>query len=480
MTEPQAAPGSGSHPMSWASHRVLLRIVVGLSVLAVAGIAVLWPRAAPDVVEDVEDVEPGQTTELVDAVLLEVAEVPDPFEDDFALLPDAVNVAITARLEDTGETVTFEMIDDTGQLFAAGQRVRLAAIEMPEQPVTYAVADFRRERQLGVLAALFLGAVIAFGRWQGVRAIIGLGLTFLLIIGFIVPAILGGRSPVAVALVGALAIMIMTLYLAHGYSRKTTAAVVGTAAALALTGVLAVVFVAAASITGFTSEDARLANLTVGGLSLQGLLLAGIIIGGLGVLDDVTMSQSSTVFELHRADPQAGFAQLTRGALNVGRDHIAATVNTLFLAYAGAALPLLILFATGIDGFFDILTSEIVAVEIVRTLVGSLGLIAAVPITTALAAALVVAEPRAASAEPATPGHSHGQPVAPATPQEPTGADPGTVRRGGDAPPRGGDAAPQATGQRGGEDPPPDDEEWIVRLRSAYDLPDDRGPSDPP
>ncbi|MEX0659403.1 MAG: YibE/F family protein [Egibacteraceae bacterium] len=402
------APPGTQRWVVWASHRTLLGVVGALSLLALVGIAVLWP---PDDVAVEEDVEQGQTTELVDAVLLDVTEVPDPFEDTFGLLPEAVNVEITARLEETGETVTFEMIDETGQLFAAGQRVRLAAIETPGQPVTYAVADFRRERQLAVLAALFLLAVVAFSRWQGVRALIGLVLTFVLIIGFIVPAILAGRSPVAVALVGALAIMIVTLYLAHGYSRKTTAAVVGTAVALALTGLLAVVFVEAAAITGFTSEDARLANLTVGGLSLQGLLLAGIIIGGLGVLDDVTMSQSSTVFELHRADPRAGFAALTRGALNVGRDHIAATVNTLFLAYAGAALPLLILFATGVDGFFDILTSEIVAVEIVRTLVGSLGLIAAVPITTALAAALVVAEPRAAGAEPRTPGHTHGQPT---------------------------------------------------------------------
>lgn len=447
--EPAAHHG---HPLlSWASHRTLLGVVAALTLVAVAGIAVLWPRGGDEVVDEAGR---GQTTELVDAVLLEVEEEPDPFEDSFGLQPDAVNVRITARLEDTGEEVTFEMIDDTGAMFARGQRVRLAAIEMPEQPVTYAVADFRRERPLGLLAALFLGAVIAFGRWQGLRALVGLGLTFLLIIGFIVPAILAGRPPVPVALVGALAIMIVTLYLAHGYSRKTTAAVVGTAAALVLTGLLAVAFVAAASITGYTSEDARLANLTVGGLSLQGLLLAGIIIGGLGVLDDVTMSQSSTVFELHRADPDAGFAKLTRSALNVGRDHIAATVNTLFLAYAGAALPLLILFATGVDGFFDILTSEIVAVEIVRTLVGSLGLIAAVPVTTALAAALVVAEPRAATAEPASGGHTHGAPVTMAA-----------------TPPRAPapDTADAAFKERGDED----DEEWVARLRDAYRLPGD-------
>jgi len=437
--------------LAWATHRTLLVVVAALTLVAAGGIAALWPRGDVGVEE-----EPGagQTTELVDAVLLEVTEVEDPFADAFGLLPDAVNVEITARLETTGEVVTFEMVDDTGSLFAAGQRVRLAAIETPEQPVTYAVADFRRERPLALLAALFFAAVLAFGRWQGLRALIGLGLTFLLIIGFIVPAILAGRSPVAAALFGALAIMIVTLYLAHGYSRKTTAAVVGTAAALALTGLLAMAFVAAASITGFTSENARLANLTVGGLSLQGLLLAGIIIGGLGVLDDVTMAQSSTVFELHRANPRIGFAGLTRGALNVGRDHIAATVNTLFLAYAGAALPLLILFATGIDGFFEILTSEIVAVEVVRTLVGSLGLIAAVPITTALAAALVVAEPRAAHSEAPATGHAHGP--LPGLAADPVGETP---------------SGPAEAGLK--ESAPEDDDEWVVRLRSAYRLPHD-------
>jgi uncharacterized membrane protein len=362
--------------------------------------------------------------------------------------------------------VVFEMIDDTGDMFSAGQRVRLAAIETPGQPVTYAVSDFRRERPMALLAGLFVAAVLLFSRWQGLRALIGLVLTFVIIIGFIVPAILDGRSPVAVALFGSLAIMIVTLYLAHGYSRKTTAAVVGTALALALTGLLAVGFVAAASITGFTSEDARLAHLTVGGLSLQGLLLAGIIIGGLGVLDDVTMSQSSTVFELHRANPAAGFGALTRGALTVGRDHIAATVNTLFLAYAGAALPLLILFATGVDGFFEILVSEIVAVEIVRTLVGSLGLIAAVPITTALAAALVVAEPAAASREPHSTGHAHG-PLEVDAPR-PTHA-PGAA--GSAADPAAGPADP-------GEPPEEESEEWVARLRSAYDLGDDVGASE--
>jgi hypothetical protein len=197
-----------------------------------------------------------------------------------------------------------------------------------------------------------------------------------------------------------MAIMLVSLYLSHGMGRKTTAAVVGTGLALVLTGALTAGFVAATSLTGLASEDALNASFLAGGLSFRGLLLAGIILGGLGVLDDVTMSQASLVFELRRADPTATFSQLVTGALAVGRDHIAATVNTLFLAYAGAALPLLILFVTGQDSLSTVATTEVVAVEVVRALCGSVGLIAAVPLTTVLAALVATEEPLPAPAQP--------------------------------------------------------------------------------
>jgi hypothetical protein len=265
-----------------------------------------------------------------------------------------------------------------------------------------------------ILAALFVGAVVAFGRWQGMRSLVGLGLSFVVIVSFVVPAILRGHSPVLVAVTGAMAIMLISLYLSHGLGPKTTAAVVGTALALGLTAALAIGFVAAASLTGLASEEALFANFAVGGLSLRGLLLAGIIIGGLGVLDDVTMSQASLVAELHQANPTAGFAALVGGALRVGRDHIAATVNTLFLAYAGAALPSLILFVTGQDSLGTVATSEIVAVEVVRALCGSVGLIAAVPLTTVLAA-LVATEDLPEPDPTADGGHPPGVASAPSS-----------------------------------------------------------------
>jgi uncharacterized membrane protein len=243
--------------------------------------------------------------------------------------------------------------------------------------------------------------------------------------------------------------------------------------------------VSLANLTGFTSEEARLANLEVGGLSLRGLLLAGIIIGGLGVLDDVTMSQSSTVFELHRANPRATFGELLRGGLNVGRDHIAATVNTLFLAYAGAALPLLILFVTADAGLGTVVTAEIVAVEVVRTLVGSVGLVAAVPLTTALAAAVVASADPAAAPRP-RPGRAAREPGAgfpPPRADDRPADEPGA----GFPPPR---REHRAAGEAGAGFPPPraeqpvpppaepaaadePDDDWEARLRAAYRL-DDR------
>jgi uncharacterized membrane protein len=357
-------------------YRAMLAVVGVIALAVLAGAVALWPRG-----ELARPATAGQddSTRFVSATLTKVTRV-DCEEADPGV-PGSICIKASARLAD-GRQVSFDTTDPTGGLFRAGKRVSLAVAEQPGQPPTYYIQDLERGRPMLVLAALFVGAVIAFGRWQGVRSLIGLGLSFVVIIGFVVPAILRGHSPVAVAVTGAMAIMLLSLYLSHGIGPKTTAAVVGTALALGLTAALSIAFVAAASLTGLASEDALSANFAVGGLSLRGLLLAGIIIGGLGVLDDVTMSQAS----------------LVAGALRVGRDHIAATVNTLFLAYAGAALPLLIVFVTGTDPFSTVATSEVVAVEIVRALCGSVGLIAAVPLTTVLAA-LVATE--------AHPGHAH-------------------------------------------------------------------------
>jgi uncharacterized membrane protein len=382
-------------------HRAML-VVVGVLALAVlAGALALWPHgrlARPAGAE-------GDQTRLVRATLTGVETT--PCEQAEPGVPGSTCIRVRARLAG-GEQVRFETTDPTGSTFRAGQRVQLAVLEQPGQPPFYNIRDLERTRPMLLLVALFVAAVVAFGRWQGIRSLVGLGLSFLVIIVFVVPAILRGRSPVPVALVGAMAIMLASLYLAHGPDRKTTAAVVGTALALGLTAGLAAAFVGVAALTGLASEDALNASFAVGGLSLRGLLLAGIILGGLGVLDDVTVSQASLVFELRRADPEAGFGELVAGALAVGRDHVAATVNTLFLAYVGASLPLLVLFVTSGDSFGTVATAEAVAVEVVRTLCGSIGLIAAVPLTTVLAAAVAPPEPEAAAEAAAAPAAAFG------------------------------------------------------------------------
>jgi uncharacterized membrane protein len=377
--------------------------VVGVIALAVlAGAVVLWPRG-----ELALPATAGQadSTRFVSATLTKVVRL-DCEEADPGV-PGSICIKVTARLAG-GRQVTFDTTDPTGGMFRAGQRVSLAVSEQPGLPTSYSIQDLERGRPMLILVALFVGAVVAFGRWQGIRSLVGLGLSFVVIVGFVVPAILRGHSPVAVAVTGAMAIMLISLYLSHGIGPKTTAAVVGTALALGLTAALSIAFVTAAALTGLTSEDALSANFVVGGLSLRGLLLAGIIIGGLGVLDDVTMSQASLVTELHQANPTIGLAALVGGALRVGRDHIAATVNTLFLAYAGAALPLLILFVTGQDSLGTVATTEIVAVEVVRALCGSVGLIAAVPLTTILAALVATEEPAPGQTH-ATAGAQHAQ-----------------------------------------------------------------------
>ncbi|MGM0818801.1 MAG: YibE/F family protein [Actinomycetota bacterium] len=457
-----------------SAHRALLLLVAGVVGVALGAVVWLWPTSDAGPEPGGEYVDPA---ELVDARLVDVATL-DADPDDPTMLADAEVVEVTAELDATGERVVFTTTDETGDTYAEGQRVRLARVEVEGGEDTWFVSDFRRGGALAALVALFVATVLAFGRFQGLRALLGLALTFVVIVGFIVPAILDGADPVAVALAGGVAIMVLTLYLAHGLGPKTTAAVVGTAGALVVTVGLGSAFVELAALTGFTSEEARLANVEVGGLSLQGLLLAGIIIGALGVLDDVTMSQASTVFALRRADPHAGFRRLFAEALSVGRDHVAATVNTLFLAYAGAALPLLILFTTGAVPLGEAVTSEIVAVEIVRTFVGSLGIIAAVPLTTALAALVALERPAGGRRAP-SPAAAAGDAPAdrPADPRDDAAAtDPADRRSTDPADRRSTDPADRRSADPAKPSPErPDaaEEPWVERLREAYGLEDD-------
>ncbi|MGW3041305.1 YibE/F family protein [Kitasatospora sp. NPDC001159] len=276
-----------------------------------------------------------------------------------------------------------------------------------DQHLRSSAVDANRRLPMGVLAGLFAVIVVVVGRWRGVAALIALAISFAVLSLFILPAILRGSDPLLVAIVGAGAIMLIALYLCHGLSARTSVAVLGTLVSLVLIGVLSLVFASWAHLTGNTSEETALVHDLYPGIEIRGLLLAGYVIGSLGVLFDVTVTQTSSIWELHQADPTMGAGRLYRTGMRIGRDHIASTVNTLVLAYAGAALPLLLLFSIAHRDVVSVATSELVAEEVARALVGSIGLVASVPVTTGLAALIAAADhPRTAAV--GSGRHRHG------------------------------------------------------------------------
>ena len=323
---------------------------------------------------------------------------------------------VTARVDEgraRGTLAEFAVMEPALDL-TVGDDVRLSENPLPlgaqiggVNVDRWALADFERRTPLLLLAVAFALLVVLTGKLKGLRALIGLAISLAVIVKFVVPALLAGESPGGVALVGSLAIMLTTLVITHGGGAKMLAASLGTAAALVLTLGLGSFFISAAHITGLASEEAIYLRTSVGDISVRGLLLAGIVIAALGVLDDLTVSQASTVMALKRANPELGFRGLFREAMAVGHDHVAATVNTLVLAYAGASLPVLLIFSLGYTRFGDAVNSESVASEIIATLVGSVGLIAALPLTTALAAVLASHIPPAQLPRSGTHAHSH-------------------------------------------------------------------------
>lgn len=294
-----------------------------------------------------------------------------------------------------------------------GEVILVTVGEGPDGRMSAFFADFTRTRPLLVLFGAFVLVSVLISGWKGVRSLVGLAASLWVILGYILPQILAGRDPVLVSITGAFFLLAFTLYITYGWTLKSHAAVLGTLAALVLTGLLASYFMDLTRLTGFGSEDAMfLSQLSQGQVNLRGLVLGGMLIGALGVLDDLVITQSSVVFELHHAAAHAGeapgFWTLFRRGMRVGQDHVAATVNTLVLAYAGATLPMLLLFSLSSGDFGNLVNLEFVAEEIVRTLVGSLGLIAAVPLSTSLAAWLALNQARIWPwLGPAGGGHVH-------------------------------------------------------------------------
>jgi uncharacterized membrane protein len=365
--------------------RILLAAVVAPFVAAtVIGLLLLWPDRTQSLDQELGagDFYRGRVTSVGSAPCKGSQGPVDlpckAFEVDLREGPDA------------GETVNIEIVDEPNAPdVQSGDQVIVGHSPDAPRDFRYFFSDHERRPWLLGLGILFAFVVVGFGRLKGLAALAGFALSLGLIIFFVLPAILEGQSPLLVAIVGGSAVMLGALYLAHGINARTTSAVLGTFASLGLTGLLALAFVEVSRLTGFSSEEALQLNIEAGQVNLRGLVLAGIIIGALGVLDDVTITQASAVWELRLANPAYGFSELYRSAIRIGRDHIASAVNTLLLAYAGASLPLLILFTLVGTRVGTVINSEVVAQEVVRTLVGSIGLIASVPITTALAAAVI-------------------------------------------------------------------------------------------
>ncbi len=275
------------------------------------------------------------------------------------------------------------------QVYRVGDRVLMIASYDADGNVQFYVEDFVRTPYLWLLAGLFLLVLLAIGRFKGLRALIALAASFIVIVKYIIPQVLAGSSPLAVTLIGSIAILLIIIYVTEGWRARSHLSVASIVLSLVLTVFISNLFVALARLTGAASENV-LFLYNIGGitLNLQGLLLAGIIIGTLGVLDDVVISQVATVEQLSHAQSSFSAAELFKRGYRVGVSHIASMANTLFLAYAGVSLPLLILFISGQSAFASwqqALNTELIATEIVRTLAGSIGLIMAVPISTIIA-----------------------------------------------------------------------------------------------
>ncbi|WP_406373191.1 YibE/F family protein [Streptomyces sp. NBC_00647] len=405
-------------PVSKHLRKVIAAVLIPFAAAVAVGLVVLWPGGAPSH----ERTGVGFDRQTQQATVTKIDQVDCKSVNASGETPTgdtSTAEGSSAQQQATGEckkaTIRIDTGKDKGRTFTEivqpdqsrqlhqGEKVVVAYEPSAPKDLQYSVTDANRKLPLTLLAGIFAVVVVVVGRMRGVMALIALAISFMILNFFILPAILQGSNPLVVAVVGSSAIMLIALYMCHGLSARTSVAVVGTLLSLVLIGILGSVFIDWAVLTGNTDDNTGLIHGLYPSIDMSGLLLAGVIIGSLGVLDDVTVTQTSAVWELHEANPTMGWRGLYRAGIRIGRDHIASVVNTLVLAYAGAALPLLLLFSIAQSSVGTVANSELVAEEIVRTLVGSIGLVAAVPVTTALAALVVAADREGTATGPVEP-----------------------------------------------------------------------------
>lgn len=381
---------------------ILTAILVPVGLAAAVGMVLLWPGAPQTAAREIVDVTVSYPTARVTSTEMTTCNGSEENRLPDGSIPASVPCLRVHATVTSGPQVGRSVAVWATSMLTSADVPRGTAIIVEHYPATaqddevWAWHDFSRGSPLAVLAVVFALVIIAVARLRGLRALIGLVIAFGVLGWYILPGLLAGENPLLLGLTGSTVIMYVVLYLAHGFSRRTSTALLGTVSGLAMTTLLGVVAANATHVTGISSEDNyRLAGLigADGAAQLRGLFLCGVVLAGLGVLNDVTITQASAVWELRASAPLAGPRELFRRAMRIGRDHIASTVYTIAFAYAGAALPVLLLVQVYQLPFAETISSGQFAEEIVRTLVGSIGLVLAIPITTAIAALVATREP---------------------------------------------------------------------------------------
>jgi uncharacterized membrane protein len=372
--------------------RILAIVLVPAAILTAVGLVWLWPGDASDHVR-----EGGASQYAVPGVSFPTGTVTDVKEMSCQGMPGSAPGAsetcatLTVRVDEGEDAGQEAEVPISSAIYRSGVDTGdgVVLVRVPTQgPAAFQFYDFERSLPLGVIAIAFAIVVVAVARFRGLAAIVGLGFAYLILGKFLLPGLLTGESPLLYALVGSAAIMFVVLYAAHGFSARTTTALAGTLFGLLVTALLGLVLTDWANLSGAGSEDDYILASAAPDLKLSTVVMAGVIVAGLGVLNDVTITQASAVWELHDSSPEMGAGRLFTRAMRIGRDHIASTVYTIAFATAGAALPVLLLIYVYNRPLLDVLQGEAISEEITRTLIGSIGLVLAVPLTTAVGVAV--------------------------------------------------------------------------------------------
>lgn len=391
----------GTAPFDSTAARIVVGLLAAMGIAVLVGLVALWPEhRTVDIPLPYQNAHGGAvTTESGTVLATRLGECGSPSTGQVLTADPAAGqtpdsacaldlIAITSG-PNSGAKTQLEFTAGGGQpTLAAGEHIRITRQVDAQGATSYSFYDYERTWPLIAVAAAFAIVICLVARWRGLRALVGILVAFLVLAVFLLPALRDGGPALPLALTASAAILFVVIYLAHGVSMRTSAALLGTLTAMLLAAGLSWAVIELTHLTGLSDEQNNEVAAYMGGVSISGLLLAGFIIGSLGVLNDVTVTQASTVYELAELGDGSSRRDIFLGAMRVGRDHIASTVYTLVLAYAGNSLPLMLLFSVANRSLGDVLTSEGVAIEIARSAVGGIALVLSVPLTTAIAAAL--------------------------------------------------------------------------------------------